>query len=47
MLSRDGRIGWDCMSAVELWGVVIMGGESDLGMGLRMGIILVGLCYLV
>ena len=33
----------DCISGLELWSVVIMGGESDLGMELRMGIFIVGL----
>ena len=37
MLSRDGRIGWDCMSAVELWGVVFMGGGECFGNGIENG----------
>ena len=26
VLSREGRIGWDCTIGEELWSVVIMGG---------------------
>ena len=37
VLSRDGRIGWDCMSAVELWGVVFMGGGEWFGNGIENG----------
>ena len=44
MLSRDGRI----VLVVWSYGVWLLWvEESDLEMGLRMGIILVGLCYLV
>ena len=44
MLSRDGRI----VLVVWSYGVCFSWvGESDLEMGLRMGIFIVGLCYLV
>ena len=44
MLSRDGRI----VLVVWSYGVWLLWvEESDLEMGLRMGIFIVGLCYLV
>ena len=37
MLSRDGRIGWDCIDVVGLLGVFFMGKGESVGNGVDNG----------
>ena len=37
MLLGDGRLGWDCIDVVELWGVLFMGGGECFGNGVENG----------
>ena len=37
MQSRGGRIRWDCIDVVNLWGVLFMGGRESVGNGVENG----------